>query len=139
MPNKKKEPAAAATATDSKKIISIDKYTPKDSVCQALIRKYLDELADECERVLKLEREISEVFGDGSFQLCCSSWNTSYDNTTMEMPQVHLYKGIEAACASVDAELHDRDMGDDTEYFFIYRGIRFFQLGRTPDKEISHV
>lgn len=134
MPDKKKEPAAAATATSSKKIIPIDKYTTSEAVCQVPLKKYLDKLADECERVLKLEQEIAETFTDGSFELCCSSWSSSHDNNGREIPKVQMYRGIENACSSVGEELHTLIITYDDghsrhEYFFIYRDIRFFQLG----------
>lgn len=57
MPDKKKEPAAAGTATSSKKIIPIDKYTTSDVVCQAL-----DKLNREFSSKPK-DRKAAAVFG----------------------------------------------------------------------------
>ena len=67
-----------------------------------------------------------------------------YENTiepcgdiTRNWGSYHIYQGLEKAAAAVGMGVSVEDRNDKDypyEYYFVYRGIRFYQLGRTEEK-----
>lgn len=68
----------------------------------------------------------------GEYENAISPCSASYDYANYQ-----LYKGIEKAAAAVGMGVSVEDRNDEDypyEYYFVYRGVRFYQLGKSEEK-----
>lgn len=102
------------------------------------IKEYMNELVISVKGLVKL----SDIKIDGNnYTVSVCQRNTYYDrNISKDLPTVQVFTGIEDMAKTVRKKLEVKELSGestyDAEYYFMYKGVRFFQLGTSEDNKL---
>ena len=87
------------------------------------------EIKDYLDRLIRIQDEAQS----------CEDLNANIKAIMITGPAIQMYKGIEIIADVMGLQLDSKKRGDgDMEYFFIYSGVEFFQIGKSDDiKKVS--